>query len=218
MTTPPIDRRPIAARDTRLANAIANRLARWGVSPNGISIAGLFAGVLAGVALFSTSLTDDWPRRGCWLAAAVLIILRLLANMFDGMVAVSTGRTSKLGELFNEFPDRISDAAALVGLGYAAGGMIELGYLTAIAALLTAYVRALGKTAGAPNVFAGPMAKQQRMAIVILAAIVCAVLPIDWLEAARVPTWALALILAGTAVTIVRRLLLIAGYLSKGAA
>lgn len=217
MTTPPIDRRPIAARETRLANSFANRLARWGASPNGISVAGLIAGLFAGAALFCTSLTDDWQQRACWLAAATLILLRLLANMFDGMVAITTGRASRIGELFNEFPDRLSDAAALVGLGYAAGGMVELGYLAAIAALLTAYARALGKAAGAPNVFAGPMAKQQRMGVVIVIAILCGVLPIDWLEHARLPTWGLAVILAGTFVTLVRRLILIAGHLNGAA-
>ena len=39
------------------------------------------------------------------------------------MVAVASDRTSKLGELFNEVPDGLSDAATLVGLGYAAGGV-----------------------------------------------------------------------------------------------
>jgi hypothetical protein len=61
------------------------------------------------------------------------------------------------------------------------------------------------------------MAKQQRMAIVIVVAVACALLPNDWLEAARLPTWALALILAGAIVTIVRRLIIIAGHLNGAA-
>jgi len=137
-------------------------------------------------------------------------LLRLLANMFDGMVAVAAGRTSRLGELFNEFPDRLSDAATLVGLGYAAGGRPDLGYLAALAAVLVAYTRALGKTAGAPNIFVGPMAKQQRMAVVILTALACAILPENWLQAALLPTCALALCIAGSLVTMIRRLVLIA--------
>jgi phosphatidylglycerophosphate synthase len=212
MTTP-LDRRPLAARNTRLANAVARFLVRLGASPNGISLAGLVAGLLAGVLLALTSQTDGWPRRVCWLAGALLILIRLLANMFDGMVAIASGRTSRLGELFNEFPDRLSDAATLIGLGYAAGGRPEFGYLAALAAVLVAYVRALGKSAGAPNVFAGPMAKQQRMAVVILTALVCAAIPDDWLETASPATWALVLCLAGSAVTIVHRLVLIAGHL-----
>ena len=214
----PLDRRPIAARNTRLANAITDFLVRRGASANGISLAGLVAGMLAGVALALTSQTEGWPRRLCWLAAALLILIRLLANMFDGMVAVASGRSSRVGELFNELPDRLSDAATLIGLGYAAGGRPELGYLAALAAVLVAYVRTLGKSAGSPNVFVGPMAKQQRMAIVILSALVCAALPDDWLDIARLATWALALCLAGSVVTLIRRLYLIAGHLKGPAA
>jgi phosphatidylglycerophosphate synthase len=213
MPTAPFDRRPIATRETRIARMMAGFLARNGASPNGISIAGLIAGLLAGVALVLTNETEGWARRACWLTAGLLVQLRLLANMLDGMVAIASGRSSRIGELFNEFPDRLSDAAALIGLGYVVGGHPELGYVTALAAVLTAYVRALGKTAGAPNVFAGPMAKPHRMALVTLTAIACAVLPNDWLDSARIPTWALAICLAGTVVTIGRRLVIITSLL-----
>jgi phosphatidylglycerophosphate synthase len=78
---------------------------------------------------------------------------------------------------------------------------------------LTAYVRALGKTAGAPNVFAGPMAKPHRMALVTVTAVACAVLPPDWVLGYHVPAWALGVCVAGTVVTIARRLGRIAGHL-----
>jgi len=207
------DRRPIAARDTRWAHAVAGYLARRGVSPNAISIAGLIAGLAAGAAFAGSAFTDDTPRRLCWLAGAACVVLRLLANMFDGMVAVASGRSTKLGELYNELPDRISDAAALIGLGYAAGSVPELGYVAAIGAILTAYIRALGKTAGAPNVFLGPMAKQQRMAGVIATAVGCAALPTDWTVGYHVPAWALAVCVAGMLVTIARRLARIAYHI-----
>jgi phosphatidylglycerophosphate synthase len=81
--------------------------------------------------------------------AAVGVQLRLLANMFDGMVAIETGRTSAVGELYNEVPDRVSDTAVLVGAGYAAGGCPVLGYVAALLAVFIAYVRAQGRVAGA---------------------------------------------------------------------
>ena len=76
----------------------------------------------------------------------------------------------------NEIPDRVSDTAIFVGLGYAAGGAPALGYLAALAAMATAYVRAVGVATGAPSEFCGPMAKPQRMFIVTLAALFAAVL------------------------------------------
>src|SRR6478672_8881927 len=147
MPDPALDRRPLASRNTRWANALAGILARRRVSPNAISLAGLAAALLAGVAFAATALTDGWASRLCWVAGAACVQLRLLANLLDGMVAVASNRTSKLGELFNEFPDRLSDAATLIGFGYAAGSLPKLGYVAAVGALLTAYVRALGKAA-----------------------------------------------------------------------
>jgi phosphatidylglycerophosphate synthase len=209
----PPDRRPLASRETRWAASVTAVLVRWGASPNGISVFGLAAGLTAGGLLAATAVTADWLQRLCWLGAAACVQLRLLANLFDGMVAVAAGRTSQVGELFNEIPDRLSDAAILIGLGYAAGGMPELGYLAAVAALLTAYVRALGKSAGVPGVFAGPMGKQHRMAVVTAAAVLCAVLPAGWVERYRVPAWAAGVCAAGALVTTVRRVIIIAGRL-----
>ena len=213
--TPDLDRRPIASRNTRWAHALAGALARRGVSPNAISVAGLVAGCLAGVAFAATAWTEGWAYRLCWVAGAVGVQLRLLANLLDGMVAVASNRTSKVGELYNEFPDRLSDAATLIGLGYAVGGAPELGYLAAVGALLTAYARALGKSAGAPNVFAGPMAKPHRMALVTVVALACAGLPADWVARSHVPAWALGVVVAGTALTVVRRLVRVAAHLRE---
>jgi phosphatidylglycerophosphate synthase len=105
--------------------------------------------------------------------------------------------------------------AALVGLGYAAGGVPELGYLAAVGALLTAYVRAVGKAAGAPSVFAGPMAKPHRMALVTVVALACAALPADWVNGYHVPAWALGVVAAGAVVTVARRLARVAAHLRE---
>ena len=169
------DRRPIAARKLRASVVIANWLAARGASPNGISIAGLAAGALAGLAF---ALTPDLPdiARWLWLAGALLVQLRLAANMFDGMVAIARGVASPVGELYNEIPDRLSDSAVLIGLGIA-GGDWGLGALAALTAMATAYVRAVGKAAGAASDFGGPMAKQQRMFVVTIAALWLALAP-----------------------------------------
>jgi phosphatidylglycerophosphate synthase len=220
----PADRRPIAARDSRWSRALTRRLVAWGASPNGISVAGMVSGVFAGVALAATSRVrpDEWAERMLWIAGAVLVQLRLLANMMDGMVAVESGKASRVGELYNEAPDRVSDAATLVGFGYAAGGSDVLGYVAACLAVFTAYVRTLGKAAGAPNDFCGPMAKQQRMFLVTLAAVYAAATPRQW-EPAWGPraTWGLAaavlgVIILGCAVTSVRRLVRVSRALRSG--
>jgi phosphatidylglycerophosphate synthase len=212
----PTDRRPIAARERRWSRAVARRLVSWNVPANGISVAGMASGVLAGVALAATAhahpRAGSAPERALWVAGAVLVQLRLLANMLDGMVAVESGTASRVGELYNEAPDRVSDAATLIGLGYAAGGSPSLGYVAACLAIFTAYVRTLGKAAGAPNDFCGPMAKQQRMFVVTLAALYAGLTPRHWQPLFgpggtwSVPAAALGVIVAGCVVTTARRL------------
>lgn len=215
----PLDRRPIAARDLKVMQKIAGWMAAKGFSANGISVAGMIFGLLGGAALFYAARTPDLASRGLWIAAAACVQLRLLANLFDGMVAIARGTASKVGELFNEVPDRVSDSAILIGLGYAPGGHVLLGYAAATAAMMTAYVRAVGKGAGAPNEFCGPMAKQQRMFLATLTCLYCAFTPAAWqrIDAGccglGVPAIVLALIVAGALVTSVRRLLKIAAKL-----
>jgi phosphatidylglycerophosphate synthase len=204
-----IDRRPIATRNRKWAQDATGWLASRNVSPNAISIAGMCACIVAGIALGITSIAD---YRILWLIAALGAQLRLTANMLDGMVAIASSRTSKTGELYNEVPDRISDAAVFLGAGYAWGGNVTLGYIATILAIFTAYVRAAGKIAGAPNEFCGPMAKQHRMLVITLLCVYAAITPQSW---QMIPfdnthlglmTFGLAVIVVGCVITVIRRL------------
>jgi phosphatidylglycerophosphate synthase len=132
--------------------------------------------------------------------------------MLDGMVALAFGRTSKIGELYNEVPDRISDAAVFIGAGFAWGGNVVLGYGATILAIFTAYVRAAGKIAGAPNEFCGPMAKQHRMFVITLIGLYSAIFPRSWQTIAfndsrmGLITLGLLVIVIGSVITVIRRL------------
>jgi phosphatidylglycerophosphate synthase len=214
------DRRPLASRSWRWSQVVAHWLARRGVAPNAISVTGMVCGVAAGAALAATAYAPAYARV-FWLAAAGLVQLRLLANLLDGMVAVESGRASAVGELYNEVPDRVSDAATFIGLGYAAAGQVELGYAAACVALFTAYVRAVGKVAGAPQDYCGPMAKQQRMFVVTVVGLPCGLLPAAWQPVLGtepvlgLPAAGLVLIVGGGLITAVRRLLHSAQALRK---
>ena len=79
--------------------------------------------------------------------------------MFDGMVAIETGKASPTGALYNEVPDRVSDAAMFIGAGYGLGGQPPLGYLAACLAVFLAYLRRRAKWPALHKEFCGPMAK-----------------------------------------------------------
>jgi phosphatidylglycerophosphate synthase len=203
-----MDRRPIATRNRKWAQEATAWLASRNVSPNVISIVGMFACIVAGIALGMTSISEN---RVLWLIAAVGAQMRLTANMLDGMVALASGRASKVGELYNEIPDRVSDAAVFIGAGFAWGGNVTLGYIATILAIFTAYVRAAGKIAGAPNEFCGPMAKQHRMLVITLVCIYAAITPRSW-QIMTFNDWqiglmtlGLAVIVVGCVITVIRR-------------
>jgi phosphatidylglycerophosphate synthase len=133
--------------------------------------------------------------------------LRLLCNLFDGMVAIEGGFKTKAGELYNELPDRFSDAFIFIGAGYSSPEfkwMSALGWTAAVLSLITAYTRALGAGMGAGQQFLGPMAKQQRMATMTVACAVGALAP-AWPILAKTIALALGLVAAGCLVTIFRR-------------
>jgi phosphatidylglycerophosphate synthase len=207
-TSRAIDRRPIATRNRKWAQGATAWLAARNVSPNAISIAGTCACIVAGIALGLTSISE---YRILWFIGACGAQLRLTANMLDGMVAIASGRTSKTGELYNEVPDRISDAAVFIGAGFAWGGNVTLGYIATILAIFTAYVRAAGKIAGAPYEFCGPMAKQHRMLVITVICLYSAITPRSWQmitfndSEIGLMTLGLAVILVGCVITVIRR-------------
>ncbi len=203
--SPEMSRRPIATRNATLAHSFARWLAQKSISPNQISIASIFFALGAGSCLAARSFYA-YDILLLFLAA-VFIQCRLLCNLFDGMVAVEGGKSTKSGEIFNDMPDRIADPLIFVGAGlsisFAGYGHI-LGWAAGLLAVITAYVRILAVSTGAPQLFMGPMAKQHRMAVITAACILSIFESyIGW--DGQVMTGALVIIVAGCIITIIRR-------------
>ncbi|KQT54485.1 hypothetical protein ASG43_02500 [Aureimonas sp. Leaf454] len=204
------ERRPLASRQTRWAAALLRTLLATPVTANALSLIGILFAVLAGLALAAAP-----ARPWLYLLAALGVQLRLLCNMMDGLVAVEGGRGSAVGALYNEAPDRLEDTAILVGFGYAAAWP-ELGFVAAILAVFTAYVRMLGGALGLPQDFRGPMAKPHRMAAVTLGCILAALEA--WIFGTSHALRAiLAIVVAGTAWTGLRRLIVLGRLLRERA-
>lgn len=208
---PPAVRRPIRTRDSRWPRRLAARLAGLGVRPNTVSIASVLIAALAGTCLLLGAAQEQGGTGLLFLlVAACFIQLRLVCNLLDGLMAVEGGLKTRSGEIFNDLPDRFSDSIVLVCAGYAAAGNLGpiLGWSAAVAALLTAYVRVLGYSAGVPSLFIGPMAKQHRMAVLTVA---CVGAGIESLAGRSFHVFeaALVVIVLGCAVTFLRRLRII---------
>jgi len=200
-------RRPLKVRSSSLAQKVAAFLSKKDITPNQISIASLFFAAIAAACFLL--LGNDGQTQTWWLLviAAVAIQGRLLCNLFDGMVAVEGGKSTQSGELFNDIPDRIADPLLLVSAGYAINVVswgADLGWCAGLLAVMTAYIRTLSASIGAPICFQGPMAKQHRMALLTLACLVTAVEIILW-QSDYSLLLALVIIAVGSMMTSIRR-------------
>lgn len=208
------ERRPLKSRGVGVFVRMANGLAAAGVHPNTVSVVGTAFALVGAAAILATRETTGAAERTLWFAGAACVQLRLLGNMLDGMVALAANKQGKMGELYNELPDRVADAALLAAAGYTAGAAPWLGWLAAVLALHVAYLRAIGAAAGAGQVFVGFMSKPQRMFTLTVVCLFQAFAP-DGLRGARfavgeglelgVTGAALALISLGCLVTLVAR-------------
>lgn len=212
-------RRDIPQRSTGWAARAADAMAGAGLTPNQISVLSVVFAAF-GAALLVASAHVGTPVRSIVLVAVALLLpLRLLANMLDGMLAVEKGMHSPVGDLYNEVPDRLSDVLVFAAAGYATAGVwtigstdvgVALGWVAALAAVLTAYVRSLGAANGTGNFFQGPMAKPARMWVMVAAALVSLAEPLTPLAEGTVFAVALVVVVAGSVATVIVRLRLVA--------
>jgi phosphatidylglycerophosphate synthase len=210
-----VGRRPLKVREARFAKAIAKRLMQKDITPNQISIASVCFAGLSALCFYYYPHFHGPTAYLLLICAAAFIQGRLLCNLFDGMVAIEGGKKTKSGELFNDIPDRLSDPIILVALGQAvtvSSWGPTLGWFTALLAIMTAYIRTLSVSLGAPADFKGPMAKQHRMAIITTACFLTVIEEMIWHQSYTLLA-ALIIIAAGCLVTVWRRTLTTSTFL-----
>ena len=122
---------------------VASWLARLGVSPNAVTLAGL-AGAGASAYLLSIGLL--WAGGVALLAAGAL-------DLFDGALARATDRVSKFGALLDSVVDRLSEIAILLGLlvfylSSSSTPGVLLVYLALAGSLMVSYLRARAEGLG----------------------------------------------------------------------
>lgn len=211
-----MDRRPLKVRSAQWAKVFAANLAKVGITPNAISIMSVVFGFL----VLATGLASR-SQAYFFIISAILIQLRLICNLLDGMVAVEHNKSMPNGELFNDVPDRFADVFIIMGGALSITrtdfpiDIMTLGWIGAVLAVITAYVRVLGKSLGTQSYFIGPMAKQHRMFFMTLAFIVEYLIS-STTYSGFVLYGVLILIALGSLITTFRRLLIISSDLMKG--
>jgi CDP-diacylglycerol---glycerol-3-phosphate 3-phosphatidyltransferase len=172
---------------------IVDVLARLGVTPNMLTVAGVIGNVIAAVL----------AAGGEFVVAGLVVLASSSLDMLDGALARATGRATDFGFVFDAVMDRISEAAVLFGLlVYFSdrGDRTEelLIFVSVVASILVSYVRARAEVVGV-EMREGLFSRAPRVALISAGLILDAV----WDDSVTVMLWALAVL---ASVTVVQRL------------
>lgn len=123
-------------------NHIGGFLAKLGLHPDAITIAGLMLVAAAAVLM----------AQGLFLAAGMLLLFSLPLDAVDGAVARALNRSGTFGMVLDSTLDRYADGFIFASLGYYFAGqdrfdMLALALLALVGSFLVSYVRARAEDA-----------------------------------------------------------------------
>lgn len=212
--TESINRRPLRVREQPWVHSVTKWCLRKGFTTNSISLWSIVFSAIGAADLVLVAWSPWFVAAPILLSVPIMLGMRGMCNLIDGLLAVEGGLKTKSGEVFNDVPDRISDSLLFVAAGYAASSL-SLGWGAALLAVGTAYVRMLGGALKAKQYFDGPMAKQTRMAVLSMACLAGATERIILGSLISIQI-GLLVIIVGSVWTIVRRLRKIVVELESG--
>ena len=143
-------------------------LKRIGVSPNHITVFTIFFSLLIGYILFLAIDNSFW-----FIIVALGLLIRMMLNALDGMMANQFNLQSKLGEILNEIGDVISDIAIYFPFLYIEAIKSEYVILFIFLSIINEFCGVLAKLISGSRRYDGPMGKSDRA---FLVGIICIVL------------------------------------------
>lgn len=139
-----------------------------GVSPNHITVFTIFFSLLIGYILFLGIYNSFW-----FIVVALGLLIRMMLNALDGMMANQFNLQSKLGEILNEIGDVISDIAIFFPFLYFEAIKSEYVILFIFLSIINEFCGVLAKLISGSRRYDGPMGKSDRA---FLVGIICIVL------------------------------------------
>ena len=146
----------IKPRFQQLLKPLLNVLYKIGFTANGITwTAILFSAVIGSLLWF-------FPNGHMLWIFPVALLLRMVLNALDGMMAKTYNMTSAAGEMLNELGDVISDAVMFFPLIKLTGVNLWCVLLFIFLATLNEFIGVLTKAATGTRRYDGPMGKSDR--------------------------------------------------------
>jgi CDP-diacylglycerol--glycerol-3-phosphate 3-phosphatidyltransferase len=127
-----------------LLDPLIDAVARTGISPNALTVAGFALNVIAGLLI-----ALGQPFWG----GIVMTVIGMPLDAIDGGVARKLGKQSKFGAFFDSTLDRFAEGALLAGLGYyfAARGdalSVVVTFVALVGSFMVSYTRARAEGLG----------------------------------------------------------------------
>ncbi len=173
--------------------AEAELLHRLGLTPNQISVIGVFAAFVAAVFYFAW-----WSNRFFLIIAPIFFLLSGFCDALDGVVARLHGEITLFGGFLDSLLDRYADAFVLVAI--IASGLCDAfwGSVALVGSLLVSYTRARAEATGVTMETIGLAERAERMVILAISSFVA----FFWLEALN---WSIRLLAVLTNLTVLQR-------------
>ena len=143
-----------------LLQPLLQRLRKWGVSPNLLTLLGILLSLAMGIyALYG-------DRTIALILMPIVLLLRMALNALDGMMARQYNLQSKMVALLNEIGDVVSDIVLYYPL-YVLFAMDQIWVMCfLLLSVLNEFAGLLGQALGGARRYDGPMGKSDRALVV----------------------------------------------------
>ena len=143
-----------------LLQPLLQRLRKWGVSPNLLTLMGILLSLAMGIyALYG-------DRTIALILLPIVLLLRMALNALDGMMARQYNLQSKMGALLNEIGDVVSDIVLYYPL-YVLFAMDQVWIMCfLLLSVLNEFAGLLGQALDGARRYDGPMGKSDRALVV----------------------------------------------------
>lgn len=158
--------RPIA---DRMLDPIVATFVAMGIGPNGASVLAFISAGAGAVAFYLGSVHTLW-----YVVGALCVVLNGAFDLLDGALARTLDIASEAGDVLDHTLDRYADILFIGGL--AAGiEAFGLGFLAVTGVVMTSYLGTQAQAVGYGRLYAGVLGRADRLALIVAAAIVMAV-------------------------------------------
>lgn len=146
---------------------VLRRLRNLGVSPNGITWAAIILSISTGLVFYL------YPDPFLFLIIPLVLLIRMMLNALDGMMAKNYNLQSEKGELLNELGDVVSDFCLFFPFYFLdfTNQLLILAFL--FLSMLNEFTGVLSKAISGDRRYDGPMGKSDRALFI---GIICLIL------------------------------------------